>query len=152
MLAKLAAAAAPLYHQTEEECQALLSTLSSNSASSSISSSLSPDKLLSLQQHLQHWNDSVRAWGMWMSALAEHHQSIVFQEKQDWGLELARLDTALKYARLTAQFVHDSHINSDSSNSGNNGNGSDNLLDGLQQQVETILPNGIARAAGHQRQ
>jgi hypothetical protein len=79
---------------------------------------------------------------MWMSALAEHHQSTVHREKKEWGMELARLETALNYARMTAQFVQDQDSNSNGNNNNNsNSSGRPLLLDGLQQQVETILPN-----------
>jgi len=100
LLAKLSAC--NLFQEVEELCQAL---------------QLDYDFILD-------WEDSVRAWGMWMSAVSEYHQSIVHKEKKEWGLELARLEGALKFASFCKDFCES--CDSD-------------LLDGLAGTVQPVL-------------
>jgi hypothetical protein len=69
-------AAAPLYHQTEEERQAPSDTVIPFSIVTIV---VYFDKLPSLQQHLQ--TGTIVSGSVWMSALAEHHQSIVSGKK-----------------------------------------------------------------------
>ncbi len=89
LLAKLAAAAVPLYGELEsmirqdEESHGLLGQISSIT---------------------NHWADYSRAWGMYMSSKAEYHQAVVGREKKQWGQELARLDLAHRFATLCCQY------------------------------------------------
>jgi BRO1-like domain/ALIX V-shaped domain binding to HIV/UBA/TS-N domain len=84
MLAKLAAAAAPLYQAVEDLCAA--------------------DARFGQCDLILDWEDSVRAWGMWMTAVTEYHQSGVHRENEEWGLELARLEGALKFGSFCREF------------------------------------------------
>jgi BRO1-like domain len=110
MLAKLAAAAAPLYGLVEKIC-AQRNASSLTSTTGNTSSSGSTGGTGGAHHHsngLLDWEDSARAWGMWMTALAEHHQSIVHREKQERGLELARLEGALKFGNFCKEFCESS--------------------------------------------
>jgi hypothetical protein len=84
MLAKLAAGAAQLYQQVEDLCQ-------------------ESENLQGIELIVE-WEDSVRAWGMWMTALTEYHWSIVHKEKKELGDELARLEGALKFGSFCKEF------------------------------------------------
>lgn len=103
MLAKLAAASTPLYLTVEDLC------------------STQDARLLSVDMILD-WEDHVRAWGMWMTALTEYHQSIVHREKNERGLELARLEGALKFGSFCKEFCE-----------------STESLDSLAQQVDPVI-------------
>jgi BRO1-like domain len=83
LLAKISAAAVPLYSTAEDLCGD--SELENNALSS-------------------NWADAVRAWGMWMSALCEYHQAQVHVDKQEWGVALARLEGAQKFGSLCLDF------------------------------------------------
>jgi hypothetical protein len=85
MLAKLAAAAAPLYSDVEDLCQ--------------------EDARFQDMDLLMDWEDYVRAWGMWMAAIAEYHQATVHGEKKEYGIELARLEGAFKFASFCKEFI-----------------------------------------------
>ena len=107
LLAKLAAA--NLFQQVEDLCQLYQASSGINNAGYSF---------------LLDWEDSVRAWGMWMTAVAEYHQSIVHKEKKEWGIELARLEGALKFAKFCKEFC-------DSTDS--------DLLDGLLGEIQPVM-------------
>lgn len=103
MLAKLAAAAAPLYQTVEDLCS-------------------TQDARFAATDLILNWEDSVRALGMWMTAVTEYHQSIVHKEKNERGLELARLEGALKFGSFCKEFCE-----------------STDMLDSLAQQVLPVL-------------
>jgi len=93
LLAKLAAA--DLFQQVEELiCAAPTAALEQQAAA--------PLNL----PFLVDWEDSVRAWGMWMTTVSEYHQSLVHREKKEHGLEIARLEAALKFAGLCQEFCN----------------------------------------------
>ncbi|KAL3923327.1 MAG: hypothetical protein SGILL_001721, partial [Bacillariaceae sp.] len=90
LLAKLAAAAVPLFSQVE---------LIVRNDDESAAPSLTPFSGL-----VVGWAEFARAWGMFMSCKAEFHQSQISREKKEWGLELARLDVAYQYADVCKQY------------------------------------------------
>lgn len=91
MLAKLAAAAVPLFQAVEDLCS-------------------NQDARLTCVELVVVWEDSVRARGMWMTAMTEYHQSVVHREKQERGLELARLEGALKLGNFCKEFCESSDL------------------------------------------
>jgi len=65
----------------------------------------SPVPILQQNASLSHnWADFARAWGMYMSCKAEHHQATTSREKRQWGEELARLDLAYRFATLCLEY------------------------------------------------
>lgn len=97
LLAKLAAAAVPLYGELEV--------------------------IIQEDEHAHHllnqvpaltntWADYSRAWGMYMSAKAEYHQAMVGREKKEWGQELSRLDLASRFASLCLQYCERAQLTS----------------------------------------
>jgi ALIX V-shaped domain binding to HIV/BRO1-like domain len=126
VLAKLAAAAAPLYIAVEDLCQEYChhhqnSDLHATTAttdhhdgeihSNSNTVRHSEEDHLNHQwtttQFIQEWDDSVRAFGMFMTALAEYHQSHVHRERtgtKEHGYELSRLEGAIKFAEYCRDF------------------------------------------------
>lgn len=118
LLAKLAAAAVPLFGEMEtiirndeEEADnmaaaaAASTTASTEQQHSSHAGSGSGGILSQIAPGLvNNWADFSRAWGMYMSCKAEHHQAITSAEKKQWGQELARLDLALRFATLCCEF------------------------------------------------
>jgi hypothetical protein len=97
LLAKLAAAAVPLYN----DCESLASA-DQNIDNDAHGSSLLQDHVPSLTSH---WSDYVRAYGIWMSSQAEFHQACLHKEKKQYGDELARLDLACRFAHLACDFL-----------------------------------------------
>lgn len=116
MLAKLAAAAVPLFQhvedilhqwQTRHEDDVMPSSKKKKKSAAALVRAVTavparPDE--EFNPILSDWEDAVRAWGMWMSALTEYHQALVHKEKSEWGMELARLEGALRFGRLCQQF------------------------------------------------
>ena len=103
MLAKLAAAASPLFEQAVEQCQAV-SLLSSSSSLTTCTTSNNDSPLV------QSWSDCVRAWELCMTALSVYHQSVVHREKQEWGLELARLTAAVNLTSMTRDLTTNAEL------------------------------------------
>ena len=81
LLAKLAAAAVPLYQEVTR-----------------IASLASP-QMLQMQLY-EDLDDFAEAWGAYMSCQAQYHQSQIHKDKKDWGLEIARLDVAYQHAAV----------------------------------------------------
>lgn len=101
LLAKLAAAAVPLYNN----CESLACGDKGNgngNGNDAQGSSLLQDHVPSLASH---WSDYVRAYGIWMSSQAEFHQACLHKEKKQYGDELARLDLACRFAHLACDFL-----------------------------------------------
>jgi hypothetical protein len=96
LLAKLAAAAVPLFGEMESIVRRDDEESSAHNASP-ILSMLAPTLT-------NHWGDFCRAWGMYMSCKAEHHQAMISQSKSQWGQELARLDLAYRFATLCLEY------------------------------------------------
>ncbi|KAL3924255.1 MAG: hypothetical protein SGILL_001153 [Bacillariaceae sp.] len=92
LLAKLAAAAVPLFSQVEQIVQ---------KDDESPAPSLTPFSNL-----VVGWAEFARAWGLYMSCKAEFHQSQISREKKEWGLELARLDVAYQYADMCKEYCY----------------------------------------------
>lgn len=92
LLAKLAAAAVPLYGEME--------TIVRRDEEES-----SSPLLMQVPTLTNNWADYSRAWGMYMSSKAEYHQAIVSKEKKQYGQELARLDLAFQFASLCSQYI-----------------------------------------------
>lgn len=91
LLAKLAAAAGPLFdnveeivRKDEEEGGGLLSVLAPSTTND--------------------WADVCRAWGVYMRSKAEHHQALLSKDKNQWGQELARLDEAFRCLTLCREY------------------------------------------------
>jgi len=84
LAAKLAAAAVPLYGEVER-----IATETTPSQCSSDRGDLVPK-----------WAQFARAWGAYMSCMAEYHQSHIHRQKKAWGQELARLDVAYQHAAI----------------------------------------------------
>jgi hypothetical protein len=91
LLAKLAAAAVPLFGEME--------TVVRRDEESS------HPWLVQIPSLANNWADFCRAWGMYMSSKAEHHQAITSKEKKQFGQELARLDLAFQFASLCSQYI-----------------------------------------------
>jgi programmed cell death 6-interacting protein len=91
LLAKLAAAAVPLFATVESIVL---------KDDESPAPSLTPFSGL-----VARWADFARAWGMYMSCKAEYHQSQISRERKQWGEELARLDLAFGYASMCKEFM-----------------------------------------------
>jgi len=89
MLAKLAAAAAPLYGECDQACQTSAAFTRQGGGGGSSSSSNEYHVFLS------RWELYARLWGIWMRAKAEHHQAGVHRDKRQLCMELARLNKAL---------------------------------------------------------
>jgi BRO1-like domain/ALIX V-shaped domain binding to HIV/UBA/TS-N domain len=111
VLAKLAAAATPLYLAAEDLCQEYKSAQHvENGMEDKNPNNLDEEDgyhQWTNTQFIQIWDDSVRAHGMWMTALAEYHQSFVHRERQgpnEHGLELSRLEGAIKFAEYCRDF------------------------------------------------
>ena len=78
----------------------------------------------STTRFIQEWEDSVRAYGMWMTTLAEYHQSWVHRKRNssggrgsnptttDCGMEIARLEGALKFADYCRDFCESTTVQS----------------------------------------
>jgi programmed cell death 6-interacting protein len=100
LLAKLAAAAVPLYN----DCESL-----ANANTDHHDAHANHGPSLSLQDHvpslISNWSDYVRAYGIWMSSQAEFHQACLHKEKKQYGDELARLDLAFRFAHLACDFL-----------------------------------------------
>jgi hypothetical protein len=95
LLAKLAAAAIPLFSEVEAVLQKDYD---------------SPAPALSQFSSLVgSWAEFARAWGMYMGCKAEYHQSYLSREKKQWGLELARLDLAYQYAATCNDYCERTH-------------------------------------------
>jgi programmed cell death 6-interacting protein len=86
LVSKLAAAAVPLYKDVEAILQ---------KDDDSPVPALTPFSDL-----VGSWADFARSWGMYMSCMAEYHQSQLSREKRQWGQELARLHLAYHYAAM----------------------------------------------------
>ena len=91
LVAKLAAAAVPLFH----ECEKLVQDEILNQEIPSLTS---------------NWADYCRAWGIFMSCKAESHQASLHREKKQWGLELARLDLSFRFAKLCREFCESAPV------------------------------------------
>ena len=82
----------------------------------------------STTRFIQEWEDSVRAYGMWMTTLAEYHQSWVHRKRNasttsgvggsnnhkttECGMEVARLEGALKFADYCRDFCESTTVES----------------------------------------
>ena len=170
VLAKLAAAAAPLYLVVEDLCQGNSkqydnssdpsdecdddddaaakediisrelynnddqlysptehSSSQSGPSTSSTATPLVPQQVSQQQwtstRIIQEWEDSVRAYGMWMTTLAEYHQSWVHRKRNsssnsssrshtttEYGMEIARLEGALKFADYCREFCESTSV------------------------------------------
>ena len=129
LLAKVAAAAVPLFQQAEDllqdyevAMQKHVLLLQDDSAFAATTTTRTPDPASSsatttalvdvvLKQRLDEWVDVVRAGGMWMSAMVEYHQAVVHREKhtlEDRGIEVARLEGALRFGRLCEDYCESS--------------------------------------------
>lgn len=90
LLAKLAAAAVPLFSEVEAIVQKDYD---------------SPAPALSQFSRLvESWAEFAHAWCIYMGCKAELHQSLFSREKKQWGLELARLDLAYQYAAMCSDY------------------------------------------------
>ena len=97
LLAKLAAAAVPLFGDMETRIRR------DEESGLEVLQQVAPTLT-------NHWADFCRAWGMYMSAKAEHHQAILSQSKQQWGQELARLDLAFRFATLCLEYCEQAPV------------------------------------------
>ncbi len=74
--------------------------------------------LQSTTRIIQEGEDSVRAYGMWMTTLAEYHQSWVHRKRNsssshtttEHGMEIARLEGALKFADYCREFCESTNV------------------------------------------
>ena len=96
LVAKLAAAAVPLYGEVEGIVQ--------NENNSSVSTSAFP-QYSDIVSKMTHF---ARAWGAYMSYKAEYHQSQIHRGKKDCGQELARLEKAYQKAIICKTVCEDS--------------------------------------------
>jgi programmed cell death 6-interacting protein len=90
LLAKLAAAAVPLFSDVE--------TIVEKDDDSPAPS------LTHFSSLVASWSGFARAWGMYMSCKAEYHQSQLSRDKKEFGQEIARLDLAYQYAAICNDF------------------------------------------------
>jgi hypothetical protein len=90
LLAKLAAAAVPLFSNVE----AIVEKDDDSPAPS----------LTNCSSLVASWSAFARGWGMYMSCKAEYHQSQLSRGKKEWGQEIARLDLAYQYAAMCNEF------------------------------------------------
>jgi hypothetical protein len=98
LLAKLAAAAVPLFGEMETIVR---------------KDEQSPQPVLNHFPSLSNnWVDFCRAWAMYMSCKAEHHQAMTSREKKQWGQELARLDSAYQFATVCCEFCERANLSS----------------------------------------
>lgn len=83
LLAKLAIAAVPLMKKALEACR-------------------------DLEAHVdtKAWVVYLNGWALLMEAKAEHHESITSKAKENWGMELARLEKALTVAHFCQEMLH----------------------------------------------
>lgn len=78
VLAKLASAAVPILNEAYDECP--------------------------LSQEL--WQAHCKAWSTWMLALAHYHEACVHRQKNQGGMELARLDRAREAIACCQEFLY----------------------------------------------
>jgi hypothetical protein len=95
LLAKLAAAAIPLFSEVENILQ---------KDYDSVAPALSHFSSL-----VGSWAKFAHAWCIYMRCKAEYHQSYLSREKKQWGLELARLDVAYQYAAMCNDYCEKTH-------------------------------------------
>jgi BRO1-like domain/ALIX V-shaped domain binding to HIV len=86
LLAKLAAAAIPLFSEVETVVKK-----DDNSPAPA---------LAQFSSLVGSWAEFARAWGIYMASRAEYHQSQLSREKKLWGQEIARLHSSYQYAAL----------------------------------------------------
>lgn len=110
LLAKVSAAAIPLYGVCEEllldDDDYGLDTSSSASITANASATGHAAANQFRSKRLQIWGDAVRAWGMWMSALCEYHQAQTHADKGERGPAHARLEAAQKFGSLCLDFCN----------------------------------------------
>jgi len=87
MMAKLAAAALPLYSQVEDSVERCLILVDPT-----------------LERCMDDWKDAVRTQCMILTAQTEHHQAQAHALKREYGYEIVRLQAALRFGRLAQRF------------------------------------------------
>jgi hypothetical protein len=93
LLAKLAAAAVPLFGELER-------ILKDDETQAQGGGNI----LQRFAGLTNNWADFARAWGMCMSCKAEFHQAMTSREKKKWGEEIARLDLSYQFATLCLEY------------------------------------------------
>ncbi|KAG7348596.1 BRO1-like domain containing protein [Nitzschia inconspicua] len=91
LLAKLAAAAVPLFSTVES-----IVLKDDDSAAPS---------LCPFSSLVTGWADFARAWGMYMSCKAQYHQSQISRDRKQWGQELARLNLSYQHATMCKEMM-----------------------------------------------
>mmetsp|Transcript_27943 Transcript_27943/g.41260 ORF Transcript_27943/g.41260 Transcript_27943/m.41260 type:complete len:907 (+) Transcript_27943:274-2994(+) len=102
LLAKLAQGAVHLWKQAEESMHRLLQQQQEQLAYSSGSGGSSSLEQL---QMLQHYALLAQVWSRFTNCQAEYHESIVHQEKDQVGEQLARLELSLQHGNACIDFL-----------------------------------------------
>ena len=117
---------APELDQAQEHSSSQSGPSSAMSMTPSIPQEQAKVDQWSTTRFIQEWEDSVRAYGMWMTTLAEYHQSWVHRKRNtstsagsggsgshsttEHGMEIARLECALKFADYCRDFCESTNV------------------------------------------